>query len=111
MERRVFRPGEHLRYSLPMTKRLLLFPILFTLACAAPEPAKPLTLAQMPDINTDRVMADIKKLSSDEFEGRAPGSKGEQLTVAYLTDQIKAIGLDPGNPDGTYIQKASLVAI
>jgi Zn-dependent M28 family amino/carboxypeptidase len=93
-----------------MTKRLLLFPALFALACAT-EPAKPLTLAQMPDINTDRVLTDIKKLSSDEFEGRAPGSKGEELTVAYLTDQLKAIGLEPGNPNGTWIQKASMVGI
>ena len=93
-----------------MTKRLLLFPTLLALACAA-EPAKPLTLAQLPDINTDRVLTDIKKLSSDEFEGRAPGGKGETLTVAYLTDQMKAIGLEPGNPDGTWIQKTSLVAI
>src|SRR5688572_30708332 len=95
---------------LRMTKRLLLFPTLLALACSA-EPAKPLTLAQLPDINTDRVLTDIKKLSSDEFEGRWPGSKGETLTVAYLTDQMKAIGLEPGNPDGTWIQKTSLVAI
>ena len=36
------------------------------------------------------MLADIKKLSSDEFEGREPGSKGEELTVAYLTEQFKA---------------------
>jgi Zn-dependent M28 family amino/carboxypeptidase len=93
-----------------MTKRLLLFPALLAMACAA-EPAKPLTLAQLPDINTDRVLTDIKKLSSDEFEGRAPGSKGETLTVSYLTDQLKAIGLPPGNPDGTWIQKVAMVGI
>jgi len=95
-----------------MTKRLLIVPVLFAFACAgATEPAKPLTLAQLPDINTDRVLTDIRNLSSDEYEGRAPGSKGETLTVSYLTDQMKAIGLEPGNPDGTYIQKTSLVAI
>jgi Zn-dependent M28 family amino/carboxypeptidase len=93
-----------------MTKRLLVLPILFALSCSS-EPAKPLTLAQFPDINTDRILTDIKKLSSDEFEGRAPGSKGETLTVAYLTEQLNAIGLEPGNPDGTWIQKASMVGI
>jgi Zn-dependent M28 family amino/carboxypeptidase len=93
-----------------MTKRLFLLPVLLTVACSS-EPATPLTMAQLPDINTDRVLTDIRKLSSDEFEGRAPGSKGEALTVAYLTEQLKAIGLEPGNPDGTWIQKASLVGI
>jgi Zn-dependent M28 family amino/carboxypeptidase len=91
-------------------KRLLVLPLFFALACAS-EPAKPLTVAQLPDINTDRVLTDIRKLSSDEFEGRAPGSKGEQLTVSYLTDQVKAIGLEPGNPDGTWAQKVSMVGI
>ena len=91
-------------------KRLFLVPVLFALACSS-EPAKPLTLAQLPDINTDRVLSDIRKLSSDEFEGRFPGSKGETLTVAYLTDQLKAIGLEPGNPNGTWIQKAAMVGI
>ena len=54
---------------------------------------------------------DIKKLASDEFEGRAPGSKGEALTVQYLTEQFKAIGLQPGNPNGTYTQAVPLVGL
>lgn len=51
----------------------------------------------------------IKVLASDEYEGRGPGTKGEELTVKYLTDQFQKIGLKPGNPDGTYIQKVPLV--
>jgi Zn-dependent M28 family amino/carboxypeptidase len=51
----------------------------------------------------------IRVLASDEFEGRAPGSRGEELTVNYLTDQFRKIGLKPGNPDGTYVQKVPLV--
>jgi Zn-dependent M28 family amino/carboxypeptidase len=93
-----------------MTKRALLSVVVLTAACSS-TPAPPLTMAQLPDINTERVLADIRKLSSDEFEGRAPGSKGETLTVAYLTDQLKAMGLEPGNPDGTWTQKASMVGI
>ena len=50
----------------------------------------------------------IKVLASDEFEGRSPGTRGEELTVAYLTDQLKKIGLQPGNPDGKYTQKVPL---
>jgi Zn-dependent M28 family amino/carboxypeptidase len=93
-----------------MTKRFLLLPTLFALACST-GPAKPLTMAQLPDIDTNRVLTDIRQLSSDEFEGRAPGSKGEALTVAYLTGQLQAMGLEPGNPDGTWVQKMSLVGI
>src|SRR5215467_11275034 len=71
----------------------------------------PLTLAQLPDVDVNQVMAHTKVLSSDEFEGRAPGTKGEELTVAYLIDQFKKIGLKPGNSDGTYVQKVPLVGI
>lgn len=59
-------------------------------------------------INGDEILKHIKVLSSDEFEGRAPGTKGEELTVNYLTEQFKTLGLKPGNPDGTYIQKVPL---
>ena len=55
--------------------------------------------------------AHAKILSSDEFEGRLPGTRGEELTVKYLVDQFKAIGLKPGNTDGTYVQKVPLVGI
>ena len=53
----------------------------------------------------------IRVLASDEFEGRAPGSKGEELTVDYLSGQFRKMGLKPGNPDGSYIQKVPLVGI
>src|SRR4051812_31868222 len=53
----------------------------------------------------------IKVLASDEFEGRAPGSKGEELSVKYIYEQFKALGLQPGNPNGTYIQEVPLAGI
>jgi Zn-dependent M28 family amino/carboxypeptidase len=62
-------------------------------------------------VSADAIMTDIRKLASDEFEGRLPGTKGETLTVQYLIDQFKAIGLQPGNPDGTFTQKVPLVGI
>ena len=58
----------------------------------------------MPNLDTNRILADITRLSADEFQGRAPGSEGERLSVQYLTDQFKAAGLEPGNPDGTWVQ-------
>jgi Zn-dependent M28 family amino/carboxypeptidase len=62
-------------------------------------------------ITPDGMLAHIKVLASDEFEGRAPGTKGEEFSVKYITDQFKQIGLKPGNPDGTYTQEVPLAGI
>src|SRR6058998_1951338 len=62
-------------------------------------------------ITPDGLLAHIKVLASDEFEGRAPGTKGEELSVKYITDQFNRIGLKPGNPDGTYTQEVPLAGI
>jgi Zn-dependent M28 family amino/carboxypeptidase len=64
---------------------------------------------ELPAIDGNAVLAHTKVLASDRFEGRAPGTKGEELTVAYLTEQLARIGLQPGNPDGTWLQKIPLV--
>src|SRR2546423_3431573 len=62
-------------------------------------------------ITPDGMLAHIKVLSSDEFEGRAPGSKGEELSIKYIEEQFKKIGLKPGNPDGSYFQEVPLAGI
>ncbi len=93
-------------------------------ACSAPESqpasdARPgptptverIPMGELPQVDVDTVLAHTKVLSSDQFEGRAPGGKGEELTVGYLVNQFKKIGLKPGNPDGTYVQKVPLVGI
>ena len=69
------------------------------------------TSAVAPGIGADTLLAAVERLASDEFEGRAPGSAGETLTVAYLTEQFQALGLEPGNPDGTWVQNVPLVGI
>lgn len=62
-------------------------------------------------IKADNLMTHIKALSSDEFEGRGPGTKGEELSINYIADQFKKVGVEPGNTDGTYFQKVPLVGI
>ena len=62
-------------------------------------------------ITPDGMLAHIKVLASDEFEGRAPGTKGEELSIKYISDQFKQIGLKPGNPDGMYTQEVPLAGI
>src|SRR3954468_16893838 len=74
-----------------------------------------LTLAAQPtakfDFSGSELLEDIKTLSSDKFEGRGPGSNGEKQTVAFLTERFKKLGLKPGNPDGTYVQKVPMVGL
>ena len=60
-------------------------------------------------ITADGIMQHTKAISADEYEGRGPGTKGEELTVKYLTEQYQRLGLKPVNPDGTYVQKVPLV--
>ena len=64
-----------------------------------------------PGISAETLLAEIQVLASDEFEGRAPGSAGEELTVDYLIEQFGAAGAAPGNPDGTWVQDVPLVGI
>ena len=85
-------------------------------SCSEPPPARVApgltpTLAQLPDVDMDAVLAHTRTLSSDEFEGRAPGTDGERRTVDYLVGEFTKAGLKPGNTDGTYVQKVPLVGI
>jgi Zn-dependent M28 family amino/carboxypeptidase len=51
----------------------------------------------------------VQVLASDEFEGRAPATAGEQRTVDYLIEQFREAGLEPGGSDGGWIQPVPLV--
>jgi Zn-dependent M28 family amino/carboxypeptidase len=60
-------------------------------------------------ITADGILDQINVLAADDFEGRAPGTPGEDKTVEFLVNRFKELGLAPGNPDGTYIQNVSLI--
>jgi Zn-dependent M28 family amino/carboxypeptidase len=103
------------------TARLLLPLIAFAAACQAAADKTP-AAATTPNadavpseaiaaIDTATLMNHIRVLAADSLMGRQPGSAGEDKTVAYLEAQFKAIGMKPGNTDGTYIQKVPLVGI
>jgi Zn-dependent M28 family amino/carboxypeptidase len=83
-------------------------------ASASPTPAAAAGLPAeikpaLDSITSDDLLRHIKTLSSDEYEGRGPGTNGETLSVNYITEQFKKFGLKPGNPDGTYVQKVPLM--
>jgi Zn-dependent M28 family amino/carboxypeptidase len=60
---------------------------------------------------SEATMKDVtRELSLDSYEGRAPGSVGEEKTVAYLISKYKAAGLEPGN-NGSWTQDVPLIEI
>ncbi len=72
----------------------------------------PLTVPEiaLDSFSADALAEDIKVLASDEFEGRAPSSPGEDKTVAYLEKRFKDLGLQPGNGN-SFFQQVPLVDI
>jgi len=99
---------------------VLLFALLAPTACkpasddAPPAPAvSPLAVPAeaLAAVDSATLMSYVRVLAADSLLGRAPGSAGEDKTIAYLVDQFTALGLKPGNTDGTYIQKVPLVGI
>ena len=75
-------------------------------------PADTLVIPQVaPGQLSEANMKEVTRvLSSDAFEGRAPGTEGEEKTVAYLIERFKAAGLKPGNK-GSWVQDVPLVEI
>ena len=65
------------------------------LLCAVALAAVSSVACAAPALDPARITEDIKTLSSDAFEGRGPATAGETKTVAYLTAQMKAAGLEP----------------
>ena len=80
----------------------------FCLTHWAASAAAPAIAPASESIQAGQLLAHIQRLASDEFEGRGPGTRGEELTVRYLIGQFKQYGLKPGNPDGSYIQNVPL---
>ena len=91
---------------------------LTALACAARDEGAtdvPVTLEAMQPALESITSADLLRrtavLAHDSMEGRAPGGAGEERTVRFLESEFRAMGLAPGNPDGTYVQNVPLVGI
>lgn len=82
---------------------------------AAPSASAPAVLAKVhlnagPEIDLASYTRYLKEISDDHLEGRGPGTAGEKRTVAYLTAQMQAIGLEPGN-QGQWTQAVPMVEI
>ena len=73
--------------------------------------AMPAFAADIPGggISADNLSRHVRVLASDEFEGRAPATPGEDKTVAYIVDELKKAGVQPGGGNGTWTQDVPLV--
>lgn len=61
-------------------------------------------------ISTNALARHIEVLASDAFEGRAPGTAGEEKTVGYIVEQMRAAGIEPGN-GGSWFHEVPLVEV
>jgi Zn-dependent M28 family amino/carboxypeptidase len=62
-----------------------------------------------PGVNLQRLSEITRALASDEFQGRSMGTPGEDTTVAYLIEQFRAVGLEPGGENGGWTQAVPLI--
>ncbi|HEU4989240.1 MAG TPA: M28 family metallopeptidase [Gemmatimonadaceae bacterium] len=86
----------------------------FGAACTSAAPANdaghdPATLKAAQAIDAGDLLQHIKDLSADSMEGRAPGTPGEEKATSYIQRQFQALGLKPGNPDGSWYQPVDLI--
>lgn len=73
--------------------------------------AMPVLAADIPGggINADNLSRHVRVLASDEFEGRAPATPGEEKTIAYIVDELQKAGVQPGGGSGAWTQDVPLV--
>lgn len=76
---------------------------LSVLAAAPPSAFNPIDAAQL--------RGHIRFLASDMLEGRGPGSAGDRLAQQYIASQFEAMGLEPGAPDGGWVQEVELIGV
>lgn len=60
--------------------------------------------------SADNYQQQVKTIASDAFEGRAPMSAGEEKTIQYLVQELKALGVQPGY-FGDFVQKVPMAGI
>lgn len=122
-------PGKVSRMS--QTKLFAAFTLCAAIAaCGGPDPAAGKTVPRIDDtsagtpttasrsaeeaalvIQGDYMRSIIVEIADDRYEGRGPGSSGDQMARRYLADEMAAIGLLPGAVDGSWEQKFDLVGI
>ena len=71
--------------------------------------AAPAAAQTAPVIDAANLTQTVRTLASDQFEGRAPGTVGEERTIGYLIGRLQALGLEPAGIDGGWTQPVPLL--
>ena len=61
------------------------------------------------EVDPANLEKDVRTLAFDVFEGRAPGTRGEDRTIGYLIARFQDLGLEPAGPDGSWVQVVPLL--
>jgi Zn-dependent M28 family amino/carboxypeptidase len=93
-----------------MLRRTTLLPLLTSLVLLAAD-TSPVPPPAYNAITPEGILKHIRILASDEFEGRAPATPGEQKSLDYIVEQCKALKLTPGTPDGKWLEPVELWGI
>ncbi len=93
---------------------LVALALLGAVACSssssgAQDPSSPELLKAAGAITPAGLLQHIQDLAADSMEGRGPGTPGEEKATTYLQRQFQALGLKPGNPDGSWFQEVDLI--
>ena len=71
--------------------------------------AVPAAAQNAPAIDAANLTQTVRTLASDQFQGRAPGTIGEERTTGYLIGRLQALGLEPAGTDGGWTQPVPLL--
>jgi len=71
--------------------------------------AVPVAAQKPAAVSPERMTAVVRDITEASYSGRAPGGPGEARTVGYLERTLRAIGVEPGAPDGSYQQEVPLL--
>src|ERR1700722_8031867 len=94
-----------------MTRRTIFIGTLLVCLPLTGADSSPVPAAALGAITPEGILKHIRVLASDEFDGRAPATPGEQKSLDYIVAQCKALKLLPGNPNGTWLQPVALWGI
>jgi len=103
-------PSRFGKVSFAAAAAALVAGVAVTAASARHSGTVPVPAITVPKITGDTIRDVTKELSSDRYEGRAPGSRAEDLTITYIINRFKAAGLKPGNK-GSWLQEVPTVDI
>lgn len=103
----IIKPVKIFKNKTNIMRKITLLMVPFLLIMVACQTSEVDQLAS--EITVDALLEHINVLSSDEFEGRGTGTRGEEKAAEYIVEQLKEIGATSGVEDGSFIQPFPLL--